>query len=76
MARPIFRWRVDELADKATLYRDPENRAELKIQELSYQIWLLADGITVREEERQDDGSWKVVETYEARPRPESPKHL
>jgi len=67
MAYPIFRWRLDELDDsKRTLHRDPATRAELKIQTESYQVWLLADGVTVRVEDRQDDGSWAVAETYKA----------
>jgi hypothetical protein len=73
MARPIYRWRQDELDDKATLDRDPRSGAELKVQAATYRIWLEADGVTVREEERQDDQSWKLVDTYPARPRPRKP---
>lgn len=71
MTRPIFRWRVDELdGDHRTLHHDEQTGADLKIQEETYQVWLEADGITVRVEERQADKSWKVVETYVAKRKP------
>lgn len=72
MSRPIYRWRLDELESISNRYRDPETGDVLKVQTDEYQIWLLADGVTVREEVRQDDKSWKVAETYEARPKPEN----
>lgn len=70
MSRPIYRWRQDELADGRTLHHDSETGADLKVQDEAYQVWLEADGITVRVEERQEDKSWKVVETYKAKSKP------
>lgn len=71
MAHPNYLWRIDELKDKRTLYRDDDG-AELKIQQQTYQLWLLPNG-DVRIQNRQDDGGWKVVETYPAKPAPKFP---
>lgn len=71
MTRPIYCWRLDELdGEGRTLHRDPATGDELKIQTEDYQVWLEADGITVRVEERQNDGSWEVAETYKAKIKP------
>lgn len=65
MAHPIFVWRLDELESKRTLYTEPDTQDELKIQQETYQVWLEASGY-VRVENRQDNGTWKVVEHYRA----------
>jgi hypothetical protein len=70
MAHPIYRWRLDELTEKRTLHTDPDTGAELKVQTDAYQVWLLADGVTVRVEARQDDGTWELAERYLAKPPP------
>lgn len=67
MARPIYIWRLDELEDKETL-RVATDGSELKIHTEAYQVWLAYGRVIV--EDKQDDGTWRIVEQYEAKKGP------
>lgn len=64
MARPNFVWRLDDLKGKETL-RTAADGSELKIEAETYRLWL--NNSLVLTEEKQEDGSWEIVETREAK---------
>lgn len=65
MGRPLIVWKLKDVRDAPVVYT--MNDWSLRIDKPEYRVWLSNDQTTIRVEEKQPDGPWKVVETYPAR---------